>query len=186
MPPSLLKINNAYIKFFMYESSLTRLPSTRPSPSSSVNQHLQTSIVPQGDAEFAVVYTIPYHASKLIESGLDLVQPSKWTNVSNDDDLMRALLYSYFKLEYCSWPVFQKDYFLRDMQHQRTTCCSALLVNSILAHAAVSSNPAGALANLTGLEFSSATKLSRITARIGTPEVLPINFSPSLDVCGSF
>jgi hypothetical protein len=63
--------------------------------------------------------------------------------LSKDDVLLRDLLAAYFTHEYHLFPVFHKDYFLEDIataqkQRQRTSCCSALLVNATLAYACVS------------------------------------------------
>ena len=82
-------------------------------------------------------YLTPYHAATIIDSRLDSVQPSKWSVVSNDDELMRALLRSYFLYEHHCYNFFQKDYFLDDMVHDNHQFCSSLLVNCVLAHACV-------------------------------------------------
>jgi hypothetical protein len=82
-------------------------------------------------------YLKPYHAATLFEPNLFNTKPSKWTNVSRDDELMRDLLAAYFSREHHLFPVFHKDYFLQDMATGQSDCCSSLLVNAILAYSFV-------------------------------------------------
>jgi hypothetical protein len=79
------------------------------------------------------VYLKPYHAAKLVEPLLDECNISKWTNVKLSEELLHDLMESYFLHNYPFFNFFHKDYFLRDLKHNRRRFCSELLVNAILA-----------------------------------------------------
>lgn len=79
-----------------------------------------------------------YVGCRVVEPLLDQVQPSRWTTVSADDEMMRGLLSQYFQLQYRGGSIFHKDYFLQDMLSGDQTHCSPLLVNAVLASALVS------------------------------------------------
>ncbi|PVH92895.1 hypothetical protein DM02DRAFT_604691 [Periconia macrospinosa] len=80
-------------------------------------------------------YLKPLHAAEMIDPLLSDACPSRWTNVSSDDRLMRRLLGAFFIHEYPWMTIFHKDYFLEDMISGQTRFCSSLLVNAILAKA---------------------------------------------------
>jgi hypothetical protein len=61
-----------------------------------------------------------------------------WTSVTSDDDLVRKLLGIYFQFEYPRNRFFAKEPFLDDLANGEMRFCSPLLVNAILANAAVS------------------------------------------------
>ncbi|KAF2651945.1 hypothetical protein K491DRAFT_72640 [Lophiostoma macrostomum CBS 122681] len=84
-------------------------------------------------SETRLQYLKPYHGARLVEPLLGEVNPSRWTNVISDKQLYRRLLEAYILFQYSSCPVFQKELFLQDMVHGRTTFCSPLLVNTVLA-----------------------------------------------------
>jgi hypothetical protein len=83
------------------------------------------------------VYHIPYHAAQAIDPRLSSVRASAWTSVTADDALVSNLLAIYFQFEYPRTRYFQKDLFLDDLARGKTNFCSSLLVNCILANAAV-------------------------------------------------
>ncbi|KAA8632821.1 hypothetical protein SMACR_02850 [Sordaria macrospora] len=77
-------------------------------------------------------YHKPYHAASVENSRLEKLQPSQWTSVSTDDNLMRKFLHDYIMYDY-GWNHFlHLDYFLDDMANGRHRFCSRLLVNTIL------------------------------------------------------
>jgi hypothetical protein len=78
-------------------------------------------------------YSVPYHAATNIDVRIKNVQPSKWTSVSTDDDMMRELLDVYFICEYTSFPFVHKDHFLDHMALELNEFCSPVLVNAIFA-----------------------------------------------------
>ncbi|KAM0350165.1 hypothetical protein ACHAPU_003330 [Fusarium lateritium] len=78
-------------------------------------------------------YLRPHHAAVIVDSRLDDIVPSKWTNVNASDTIMRSLIRAYFLQEYDWFTFFQKDYFLDEMVNGSHTFCSPLLVNAILA-----------------------------------------------------
>ncbi|KAG6102476.1 hypothetical protein E4U30_005953 [Claviceps sp. LM220 group G6] len=77
--------------------------------------------------------TNPHPSVKILDSRLDLIIPSRWTCVSEDDDMLRDLLGRYFIQEYMRSACFQKDQFLNDMLSESVQFCSPLLVNATLA-----------------------------------------------------
>ncbi|KAL7903952.1 hypothetical protein GGI35DRAFT_484919 [Trichoderma velutinum] len=81
------------------------------------------------------MYQKPYHVAELFEPLIDRVKPSEWTNVTNDDFLMRMLLRAYILHEYPSFPIFQKDILFQAMIELDRKYCSPLLVNALLAEA---------------------------------------------------
>jgi hypothetical protein len=89
-----------------------------------------------------------------------MVQPSRWTNVAADDDVIRNLLRVFFQLD-LSWfhvPILHKECFLRDMASGNTENCSSLLVNAVLACACVGASDG--LRN-TGRDWDPEGKLGR-------------------------
>ena len=124
MPEFLLAHQNPYLGSLLYEAAFTTNSSALAAPDS-----LQNRFMPQ--------YLKPYSAAKLVDQRLDSIKPSKWTNVSDNDELMRALLRLYFVHEYLWFPAFHMDHFLDDMDSGSTLFCSSLLVNAVLAYAYV-------------------------------------------------
>lgn len=122
--PSLLRIaSNPYFQSTLFEAA-SIIPDSKM-PTSSVERYR-----PQ--------YTKPYVAATIVDARLDLVKPSRWTQVIDDDNLMRHLLQQYFLYEYQWFPLFHKDDFLDAMLTGSEEFCSALLVNTVLALACVS------------------------------------------------
>lgn len=121
--PSFLHVSDQpYLRSMIYDATLT-------APAAASHNAAEESCRPQ--------YFKPYHAATLVDARLDAVKPSKWTTVSDDDDLMRALLRLYLFYEYHWLTCFHKDYFLDDMLAESGQFCSPLLVNAVLAHACV-------------------------------------------------
>jgi hypothetical protein len=121
MPESLLTHQNPYLGSLLYEAAFTTRDSGPSTPDSVHNR-----VMPQ--------YLKPYSVSKLIDKRLDSIKPSDWTNVSDNDDLMRSLLQLYFKYEYSLFGSFHMDHFLDDMLSGSREFCSPLLVNAVLAY----------------------------------------------------
>jgi hypothetical protein len=82
---------------------------------------------------------MPYHAAEMIDPRLSSVRAAKWTSVTTDNALVSKLLAVFLQYEYPRTRVFQKDLFLDDLVQGKTDFCSSLLVNCILANAAVRS-----------------------------------------------
>jgi hypothetical protein len=136
--PVFLKVpGNEYLESIVYEAA--SMESFRPNAQPCTTlATASTTPAEIGTNEYQSVYLKPYHVAEPYEPLLDTAQPSSWTTVSKDDRLMRTLLRAYFRHEYHSFAVFNKDYFLEDMASGTTECCSSLLVNSLLAYACVS------------------------------------------------
>jgi hypothetical protein len=66
--------------------------------------------------------------------------PSGWTSVTNNDDLVDHLLALYFCWEYPTFASLSKEHFVHDFDSGTQTFCSPLLVNSLLALGARSSD----------------------------------------------
>ncbi|KAI9163566.1 nitrate assimilation regulatory protein nira [Paramyrothecium foliicola] len=124
-PELLSSVDNPYLGSLLYEGARVGAPAPNLTLSSA-------------NEKYQAQYLRPYHAATIIDSRLEEVIPSQWTNVSVDDVFMRKLLQLYFLHEYDSLPLFHKDYFLDAMLALDNRFCSALLVNAILAHASTS------------------------------------------------
>lgn len=126
MPSFLQMTGNRYLGSILYQIILD--------PSEGLRKSCPTI-----KGEYSAEYLMPYASATVVDPKLDNVKPSKWTQVSTDDELMRRLLKLYFQYEYPSWLLFQKDLFLEDMLSGSSSYCSPLLVNAVLAYACVSS-----------------------------------------------
>lgn len=120
-PASLLTPDNGYVQSLMYQAAF-RNGSVREADL---------------DALYQPQYLTPYHGAQLVEPLLSDVCASRWTNVVTSNRLFRQLLSSYILHQYRSVPCFRKELFLQDMAAGRTTFCSQLLVNAVLACASV-------------------------------------------------
>jgi hypothetical protein len=80
---------------------------------------------------------MPLSAAKIVDDRLDSVKPSLYTNVSQNDKLMRTLLHEFLLFGYDWAVVFQLNDFLDDMLAHKYDFCSPLLVNVVLAYATV-------------------------------------------------
>jgi hypothetical protein len=89
------------------------------------------------------IYHVPYPGVRMYDPRTcpQLLKPSKWTSISDDDIFLTSLLECYFLYEFPLWPCFHKDHFLDDMTAGRSDYCSPLLVNTILTAACVSLHP---------------------------------------------
>lgn len=128
MPSEILRLNSPYLQSLLYET-LEKPETEEASPSTT---HIT------GRYRYKPQYFKPYQSAKMIEPRLNSVMPSKWTNVSDDDELMRSLLYSFFQYEYAWYSFFHIDCFLDDLISGADEHCSSLLVNVILTLACVS------------------------------------------------
>lgn len=110
--------------------------------SSVASTHAHTSQEPQASLNTARRHNATplsdlHRGCEIVEPLLDEVQPSQWTTVMANDEVMRSLLSQFFQIEYRRWSIFHKDYFLQDMASGDQTHCSSLLVNAVLACALV-------------------------------------------------
>jgi hypothetical protein len=135
MPASLVRPDNPYLDSEIYDFVLNPATQRRlPSPSSA------SSRSSPGATELLELdpYLKPFHGAAILDPWLDAVKPSRWTSVSDDDDLMRGVIQAYLIHEYDWFTCFHKDLFLQDMANERPRFCSKLLVNAILASGSVS------------------------------------------------
>lgn len=95
------------------------------------------SLVPSRAPSNSHIYQMPYHGAEMIDPRLSSVKATKWTSVTTDNALVSKLLAIFFQYEYPRICIFQKDLFLDDLVRGKTDFCSSLLVNCILANAAV-------------------------------------------------
>lgn len=132
MPKGLLS-NNPYLDSLIYEAaSLYQDPGNQTNPPRPQSLALSTYQSP---------YVKPLRSAEVIDPLLLAAKPSTWTAVCANDTLMRELLNVYLRCEYLPHVVFQKDYFLEDMASGRSTFCSSLLVNALLAYTCVCGLP---------------------------------------------
>ena len=122
--------NNPYLDSVIYEAT-----SLYPGRQASGPQTGSTTSGSQGDGS---LYVKPFHAASVIDSMLSEVDVAAWTNVCDDNKLMRSLLEGFFLCEYQLTSAFQKNHLLEDMAAHRQDFCSSLLVNVILAYSCVS------------------------------------------------
>jgi hypothetical protein len=122
MPTFLQRPDNPYLDVQIFEGSLG-LGSNSSRASSQ--------------ADSTLPYLKPVAAAKIVDTRLDTIKPSRYTNACNDDVLMRKLLHNFFLHEYSWITCFHKDDFLDDMLSEKTDFCSPLLVNAVLAFASV-------------------------------------------------
>ncbi|KAF4902476.1 Nitrogen assimilation transcription factor nirA [Colletotrichum fructicola] len=126
--PEIYVQNNPYLNSFIYEAA-----SLYPAHGQGRPSHATAG----GSQELQSVYTKPFHAARVVEPRLSDAKISWWTNVCDDDSLMRDLLRALFRCEYQFSAAFQKDLFLEDLVAQKQDFCSSLLVNITLAYACV-------------------------------------------------
>ena len=141
IPESLLTSGSLYLDSMIYDAASQRALQLRHK--AHVAEPKQHIFPAEASSIHQDSYVKPYHAAVFVERRLENARPSEWTTVSKDNALMRDLLATYFTHEYHLFPVFQKDYCLEDMAdpgitNQAKECCSALLVNALLAYACVS------------------------------------------------
>lgn len=130
MPEYLRHSENLYLESLIYEWTL------KGGGVDGVGQASQSNST--AVTEFYGPYLRPYNTADITDVQVDASEPSKWTTITTNDALMRALLRAYLRHEYEWSPFFQKDDFLRDMNTGSRRFCSSLLVNAILALACVS------------------------------------------------
>lgn len=151
MPAGCLGGDNPYLQSIIYEvASALPSPSVAASPAVSIESSLmdenkgtdsssaRKSGSPSGtSADADVVYLSPFHAATLYEPRLTDIKIAPWTNVCDDEAVMRELLEIFFRCEYQFTSAFHKDYFLDDLATGNADFCSPLLVNLVLAYASV-------------------------------------------------
>lgn len=128
MPAVLLTGDNLYLRSLIFEATLH----------DENQQQLNIPLNPNsrtGSPQY--IYTQPYHCAEIVNMRLSTVDISRWTAVTTDNELMRAMLHAYFLHEYSSYTAFQKDIFIQALTDGDKRFCSSLLVNAVLAEAAV-------------------------------------------------
>ncbi|KAJ8113741.1 hypothetical protein OPT61_g4193 [Boeremia exigua] len=121
MPRHLLVAGNMYM-----ESRLYSAVSSSPAYTNAQNRQLTT--------RYGTAYMLPYNTAKLVEPLIDSLTTAPWTRVISDNRLLRRLISLYFTHPHpCTTPLVLQDLFLEDMAAGRTTFCSPLLMNAILA-----------------------------------------------------
>ncbi|KAI9679711.1 MAG: hypothetical protein M1822_007317 [Bathelium mastoideum] len=130
MPLFLQQPDNPYTASTIYEWTVGALSTSQQSPPSAERSEKRK----EEESRFVK----PFRAAVLVDPILDSVQPSKWTNVSTNDELMRELLRLYFLREHMWFTYLHKNLFLEDMASESEAFCSPLLVNAALAFACVS------------------------------------------------
>lgn len=84
------------------------------------------------------VYHVPTSSADVFDPRLRYIKGAMWTTVVVDDALFSELISFYLRYEYPISLFFQKDLFLDRLLSGQTDHCSSLLVNAVLATAAVS------------------------------------------------
>lgn len=126
MPAILNSPGNRYLNSPLYDLA----PSDAPRPR-------LTNVTTGSPSETYGPYLKPFHAAEFVDALLSSAEPSKWTTVSSNDNLLRKLLGLYFRQEHLFLAFVHKDYFLEDMNNGHERFCSSLLVNAMLAYACV-------------------------------------------------
>ncbi|KAF6810225.1 C6 transcription factor, partial [Colletotrichum sojae] len=127
--PAVYIRDNPYLESRIYEAASL-------SPAQGLAE-TSTSIGGESSEEIQSAYLRPFHAAHVVDSRLPDAKIASWTNVCQDDPLMRDLLSAFFRCEYQFAAAFQKDLFLEDLISQGSDFCSSLLVNIVLAYACV-------------------------------------------------
>ncbi|ORY56144.1 uncharacterized protein BCR38DRAFT_120679 [Pseudomassariella vexata] len=125
MPSFLGLWPNPYLRSTLHDRALIS-----PSQHRMLTEQLITS-----EDEMNRMYLVPYHAVSMTDFRLGSVDVAKWTTVSSDNALLRALVEIYFVFEFPFHPFFHKELFLDDLLNDRHRFCSPLLVNAVLAAA---------------------------------------------------
>jgi hypothetical protein len=76
--------------------------------------------------------------SNVVDRPLYSVLAKLWTAVTDDDNMVSHLISLYFTWEHVFFVRMDRGLFLQDIITGRSTFCSPLLVNAMLAHATVS------------------------------------------------
>lgn len=184
MPRFLLTPSNEYLQSPIYDVSFGDKTSKERSTARKLLGLEETESMPYFSH---IPYFSPYHAASIVDPRLRKIKPSDWTVVSEDDNLMRAMLHHFFMYEYQWHTSFQKDYFLDDMVSGGRQFCSPLLVNSILAHASVRNVDATNTEGAAVLTHSSTAPWDSQTAQSsGIPVRWGIGSWPRQNVCGTW
>lgn len=139
MPLVLQTPDNPYLQSIIYERSYCSGPPALPAPADAASTQSPGPQPGKNDDErLHAQYLAPIHTATIIDPRLNAVKPSKWTTVSDDDEMLRALMRAFFLHEYDYFKPFQKDSFLDDMLRGHGPLCSSLLVNCVLAVGSVS------------------------------------------------
>lgn len=129
MPSAILTTDNPYLKSLLYGATYA-VP----------NGHFEmgASVESPWNGRHSSPYLKPYATATIADPRFDVLRPSRWTTVSDDDDTMRMLLKLYFLYEHQFFSCFHKDLFLEDLASGSKEFCSEVLVNAVLAIACVS------------------------------------------------
>lgn len=129
-----------YIEDSPYLDSLIYEASSLYSGDGSSQQFVHMHASPLSESSFSDYkepYFKPFHAAEVVDTRLFDVDISQWTNVCDNNALMRDLLSEWLHCEYHFTAALQKDLFFEDMASQRDDFCSSLLVNVVLGYACV-------------------------------------------------
>ncbi|KAL1837226.1 hypothetical protein VTJ49DRAFT_4108 [Mycothermus thermophilus] len=153
MPPFLRQLDNPYLDSEVYDYTLRSHEAPPQAQAQGQQQQQQQQqqepqqpqpsrrrLLPNAENGTVSVYgngkrdpyLKPYLSATVVHPWLDSVKPSKWTNVMDDDVLMRKILHDYLLFEYDWFTYLHKDYFLEDMATEKHRFCSQLLVNAVL------------------------------------------------------
>lgn len=125
MPSKLRSPDNPYVGSSIFEASYSSNPS--PSPD-------------QLSGQYKCVYMKPYHVAEVVDPRFSKIRASRWTAVTDDDNLFRNLLQAYILYEHTTYPYIHMDSFLDGMVSGDERFCSSLMVNAMMASACVSGN----------------------------------------------
>lgn len=125
MPTHLLFADNLYKESILHEAV------------TSSQNHTHTELM-QLKKKHGSAYMLPYHTVILVEPLIERITATQWTKVTSDNRLFRRLISLYFCCQHPCGPFVHKDLFLEDMVAGKTSFCTPLLVNAVLAIASVS------------------------------------------------
>ncbi|KAK9800140.1 hypothetical protein SCARD494_01933 [Seiridium cardinale] len=81
------------------------------------------------------MYVVPYHAARLADRRLDMIDLTRYTAIVKDKALLRSLLEIYLLCEYPFDSFFHADLFLDDLARGEGHHCAPVLINAVLAAA---------------------------------------------------
>lgn|SRR5688572_2714471 len=136
--PEVYVLNNPYLDTVIHEGASLYTSNNRKLGSLPMSRD---AVRRRSDGESKSIYVMPFHGARVVDSLVDDVKPSEWTDVCKDDKLMRDLLGVWLQCEYSMYIHHTEDYFLEDMASGEKNFCSSLLVNVVLAYSCVSRAP---------------------------------------------
>lgn len=141
MPAAIQRSGNAYLGSVMYEAIHAEDRQQSEAGDEQQQQQRQQDELEDLAKRYPPQYLRPYHAAKLVDPRLGLVDVTRWTQVTPDNELFVSILSAYLLQEYPGFPVFHKDTFLQALVDGDRRFCSPLLVNALMAEACVRFTP---------------------------------------------